>query len=103
MMVTATANERRNKDVVLVVEETIYPNWVRVPGDLEFRPTCVGEIVTDIGYLSRELSKVWSDKRRRLEIIRQLRAAARALEYAERGEVLYRAQIPGQLFVFYGV
>jgi hypothetical protein len=103
MMATAMANEKREKGDVLIVEEAIYPNWVRVPDDLEFCPTCVGEIVTDMGYLGQELPRVWGDRKRRLEVIRQLRAAARALEYAERGESLYRAQVPGQLFVFYGV
>jgi hypothetical protein len=91
------------KEDVMIVEEMIYPRWVSIPDDLEFQPTCVGEIVTDMGYLGRELPQVWGDRQRRLEIIRQLRAAARALEYAERGEEIYRAQVPGQLLVFYGV
>jgi len=97
------AMTKLEKKDVMIVEETIYPRTVSIPDDLEFHPTCVGEIVTDMGHMGRELPQVWGDRQRRLEIVRQLRAAVRALEYAERGEVLYRAQVPGKLLVFYGV
>jgi len=91
------------KGDLMVVEDINYPNWVTIPDDLEFYETCVGEIATDIGWMAREVSlpHVWADKRRRTELVRQVRAAVRALAYAEAGKSVYRAQKSG--LVFYGI
>jgi hypothetical protein len=94
---------KKAKGELMIVEEINYPRWVSISDDLEFYQAGIGEVVTDIGHMAQELPRVLSNPRRRTELIRQLRAAARALAYAERGELLYRAQAPGQLLVFYGV